>query len=885
MIASLMRQDLPSGTVTFLFTDVEGSTELLHDLGAEAYAGALAEHRRVIREACASEGGVEVDTQGDAFFFAFPTAPGALAAASALTEALASGRVQVRVGLHTGTPLLTDEGYVGDDVHRAARIAAAGHGGQVLVSSSTAALVESELRDLGEHRFKDLSAPERVFQLGARDYPPLNTLHQTNLPIQQTPFLGRERELGEVLALLSRDDVRLLTLTGPGGTGKTRLAAQAAGALAEHYPHGVFWVPLAPLRDSELVLESAAQILGAKDGLAAHIANKEMLLLFDNFEQVVEASSGLSSLLGVCPRLELLVTSREPLHLSGEQEYPVPSFAPEEGVGFFRARARAVKPDFEVDEAVPEICRRLDELPLALELAAARVKTLSTEQILSRLEQRLPLLTGGTRDAPERQRTLKATIEWSYDLLSGKEQQLFRRLSVFVSGCTLEAAEEVCEADLETVALLVDKNLIRRSDGRFTLLETIREYAEERLADSGEQEDLQRRHALYFLALAERAEPELTGVEQAVWLDRIAQEHENLRAALERLTGDDDRESVLRLSSALVLFWFVRGFYAEGVEWLGRAIASPEARSSALAKALWGAGFLEVLRGDYEQGETHLVEALSMAREVEDGSLEARTLLVLGLLAFFQNEIARARSAMEESVQIARAVEDTWCLADGLGTLSSIYPLQGDLARAELVGQEALQMARRARNQSGTGMALFGLALTATRRHDLAGAWALASEGLTICREMGDRWFTSYFLWILATVAYELGDSAQARVEIDEAVSVAREVDGALLLVCSLEVLARLDLADGELDAATQHLDEALDVAAAGVPKSYVAAVHLTRGELARECGDTQAARSELERSVELARECGDTWAEEAALAAVVALDQSPGGTPYEKTE
>ena len=374
-----MRRALPTGTVTFLFTDVEGSTRLLQELGADAYAEALAEHRRVIREGCIREGGVEVDTQGDAFFFAFPTAPGAISAAAVISESLSSGPIQVRVGLHTGTPLLTEEGYVGEDVHRAARIAAAGHGGQVLVSSSTASLVELELHDLGEHRFKDLSAPERVFQIGEDDFPPLKTLYQTNLPIPQTPFLGREKELGEVLALLGRNDIRLLTLTGPGGTGKTRLAAQAAGAVAERYRDGVWWVPLAPLQEPELVLESAGQALGAKDGLASHIADKRMLLLFDNFEQVVEAASGLSALLGECPHLELLVTSREPLHLAGEQEYAVPPYAPEEGVGFFLARARAAKPDFEIDETVPEICRRLDELPLALELAASRVKALSTD--------------------------------------------------------------------------------------------------------------------------------------------------------------------------------------------------------------------------------------------------------------------------------------------------------------------------------------------------------------------------------------------------------------------------------------------------------------------------------------------------------------------------
>src|SRR5512132_1411236 len=370
-----MRHDLPSGTVTFLFTDVEGSTKLLHDLGADAFADALAAHRRIVREVIGSHGGVEVDTQGDAFFVAFPTAPGALAAASEAREALAGGPIRVRMGLHSGTPLLTDEGYVGPDVHRAARIAAAGHGGQILVSAATAALVgDAPLRDLGPHRLKDISAPERIYQLGDDDFPPLKSLHQTNLPIPATPFLGRERELPEVLQLLAQDDVRLLTLTGPGGTGKTRLATQAAALKSDAYPHGVWWIPLAPLRDPQLVLSTAAQVLGAKNGVADHIGDKAMLLLLDNFEQVVDAAPDVALLLTSCPNLDVLVTSREPLHVTGEQENSVPPLVHEEGVGFFLARARAVMPQFEPDESVSEICRHLDDLPLALELAAARVK-------------------------------------------------------------------------------------------------------------------------------------------------------------------------------------------------------------------------------------------------------------------------------------------------------------------------------------------------------------------------------------------------------------------------------------------------------------------------------------------------------------------------------
>ena len=439
-----------------------------------------------MRAAFAAHGGAEVDTQGDAFFVAFPTAPGALAAAAASLDGLAGGPISVRIGLHTGTPLLTDEGYVGEDVHRAARIAACGHGGQVLVSISTAALVDSEvLHDLGEHRLKDLSAPERIYQLGEAEFPALKSLYRTNLPIPATSFLGRETELFEVAALLARDDVRLLTLTGPGGTGKTRLALQAAAEASDAYPDGVFWVPLAPLRDSALVLEEAARAVGANDGLAEHVADKKLLLLLDNFEHLLDAAAGLAGPLAICPNLRLIVTSREPLHLSGEQEYPVPPLASNEGVELFSSRARAIRPDYVPTAAVAEICRRLDDLPLALELAAARIKALSPEQILERLEQRLPLLTGGARDLPERQRTLRATIEWSHDLLQESEQRLFARLAVFRGGCTLDAAEDICDADLDTLQSLVDKSLLRHNEERYWMLETIREYATEKLDESG----------------------------------------------------------------------------------------------------------------------------------------------------------------------------------------------------------------------------------------------------------------------------------------------------------------------------------------------------------------------------------------------------------------
>jgi class 3 adenylate cyclase len=390
---SRVARELPTGTVTFVFTDVEGSTRLLHQLGADAYADALAQHRRALREAFVRHEGVEVDTQGDSFFIAFSTAPAAIAAAAEAQEVLAPGPIRVRMGIHTGTPYVTDEGYVGPDVHRAARIAAAGHGGQILVSASAASLVEDDsLRDLGEHRLKDLAAPERIYQLGDEAFPPLRSLHQTNLPIPATPFMGRQRELGEVTTLLGSRGARLLTLTGPAGAGKTRLALQAAAEASDRYPDGVFWAPLAPLRDPKLVLEVAGQALGARDGLADRIGDRRLLLILDNFEHLMDAAGELAGLLAACPNLQLLVTSRELLRLPGEQAYPVPSLEPQDATALFTARARAADPQFEPGPIVDQLCSQLDNLPLALELAATRVAVLSPEQLLDRLSNRLELL-------------------------------------------------------------------------------------------------------------------------------------------------------------------------------------------------------------------------------------------------------------------------------------------------------------------------------------------------------------------------------------------------------------------------------------------------------------------------------------------------------------
>jgi predicted ATPase len=733
-----MRSDLPSGTVTFLFTDVEGSTKLLQELGSEGYAEALAEHRRVLRQAFTAHRGVEVDTQGDAFFVAFPTAPGALAAAAQALEGLSPGRVRVRMGIHTGTPHLAEEGYVGADVHRAARIAASGHGGQVLVSASTASLVGTDgLRDLGEHRLKDLSAPERIYQLGDGNFPPLQSLHQTNLPVPATPFLGRERELSELSALLGRDDVRLVTLTGPGGTGKTRLGLQAVAEAAERYPHGVWWVPLAALRDPELVLETAAQALGAKDGLAEHIADRSLLLLFDNFEHVVDASPNLASLLASCPNLHLLVTSRELLRVPGEQAYPVPPLEPEDGTELFLARARVVLPAFEPSAAVPELCDRLENLPLALELAAARVLVLSPEQLLERLSKRLDLLKAG-RGVDPRQQTLRATIEWSHDLLDEEEQRLFARLAVFAGGCTLEAAEEVADADLDTLQSLVDKSLVRVREGdRFWMLETIREYATERLEESGEADQLRRRHAEHFLALAEEAEPNLKGSPKQ-WLDRLQREHANLRTALQRLEASGERERFLRLAGALWKFWYQRGHVAEGRRRLEDALRTDRRLTAARAKALNGATAMALEGGDVAGGRLRAEEALALHRKLGDVWGTANSELLLGNVHAGEGDFARAQQLFEESLRAFRELGDDHYTLLATRLLAWMYYELGDRERARALHEDVVRRARALRNERMEATSLGALGEYAVIEGRARDALPMLKESTRIYRNLGE---------------------------------------------------------------------------------------------------------------------------------------------------
>ena len=831
-----MEPEFPTGTVTFLFTDIEGSTRLVEELGAEPYAAALAEHRRIVREAFARYGGVEVDTQGDSFFVAFPTAPGALEAAAAAQRALDPGPIRVRMGIHTGTPHVADEGYVGADVHRAARIAAVAHGGQVLVSSATAELVEpSTLRRLGEHRLKDLTRPQELQQLVgdglASDFPPLRTLDRrtTNLPVQAAPLIGRERELAETRGLLSRS--RILTLTGPGGTGKTRLAIQLAADVLDEYDDGVFFVDLADVSDVALVVPAVAQTLGLQERgghelsetLVDYLRERHVLLVLDNVDRVVDAAPELSRWLAAAPRAKVLSTSRIPLRLAGEQEYPVPPLPTDDAVELFAERARAVRPDFALNgdlAAVVDICARLDDLPLAIELAAARVKLLTPLKLLKRLDQRLPVLTGGARDAPARHRTLRAAIDWSFGLLDPDEQSLFARLSVFAGGFTLEAAEAVCDATLDGLASLVEKSLLTQRDAaggepRFTLLETVREYAREELQHRGGADTIAGRHADYFLALVEDAAHGPDDLRSPV-----GSELDNLRSARERLQGAD-AEPELRFATAA--FW-----------------------------SLWTQASLRELKA-------WLDSALERSPGVET-RLRAKALGALALATNNLGETEPARELARTSLELARELGDKRQIEWALRVLSFAEP---DLAKRRRQLEECRQLSIELGNDAGLAWVVYNLAIVAFDEGNLDEAEELVGRAGSIFRSLGRQWEAAIADLHLAHVLIVTKRPEQAETIAREVLDTGRELDSVTLLTESFVVLGSLRV-ERDPVAATQLLRAALALAdRAGRPldAQYTAPFAEASLEAARtRLGDRfqreleTGASMSLEAAIELAR-------------------------------
>ncbi|MCC7368442.1 MAG: tetratricopeptide repeat protein [Chloroflexi bacterium] len=855
---------LPAGTVTLLFSDIEGSTRLLLRLGA-AYSVVLEAHRRILTEAIANGGGQLLDTQGDACFAVFVRASEAVAAAAAIQTELAAYPwpngvdVRVRIGMHTGEPMVTPHGYAGLDVHRAARICSAGHGGQILISSTTADLVSATLSprltvsELGSYRFKDFSFAERVYQLDVAgqptSFPRLRTVEVPfHLPGQHRSMIGRERELDACLSLLADPAMRLLTLTGPGGSGKTRLAVALAERLHDRYDDGICFVPLATVTDPSLVGITVAQALGvremgprpAAERLIDVLAGREQLLILDNMEHLLDAATLVADVLAACPRLSVLVTSREPLHLTGERELLVPplelppasmsvaSAAPRifdlAAPRLFVARATEAKRDFHpTDDDAPviaEICRRLDGLPLAIELAAARIRFLTPAALLARLDRRLAVLTGGPRDLPARQQTLRAAISWSHDLLDERDRTVFRRASVFADGWTLEAAEIVCGfeddplATIDALSSLVDKSLVLREElpdgeARFTMLGTIRELAAEHLEASGERDEIRRRHVQHYLDLAEVAAPHLAlDATQLEWIERLDGEAPNLEAAFEWCAGaleDPQRiELGLRLGAALWRYWAVRSSAADArrrVETVVR-LAGAVGPASARGRALFGAASLARELSDYDTTERLYEESLATARLLGETRMVADVLHSLGWLHVLRGDTVQARAHYEESLRLFQRLADPAWKATALTRLGYICFMESDFIRAMSLAGEGATIARVIGDQRVLADALVYQGLVQQYAGDIEQARRRFQECLPVARRFGDRHVLSMTLNLMGQLAVRHGSLEEARRSLSEGLRLAREVGNVRRLAFSLSAVGSLAAARGDAELA-----------------------------------------------------------------------------------
>ena len=786
--------NLPRGTVTFLFTDIENSTRLMQEMG-DRYPAAQTAHHEILRAAFQSNDGHELRTEGDSFFCVFASAIDACLAAATAQRSLASHdwkngqALRVRMGLHTGEAPLVGSEYIGLDVHHAARIASAAHGGQVLISETTRGLVEGNLkpglrlRDLGVHRLKGLAQPEQLYQMvidGLQEtFPAIRTLDAThnNLPTQMTSFVGRADAVAEGKRLLQ--NTRLLTLTGPGGIGKTRLSLQIAADAIQQFAAGVYFVPLSAVRDPELVASAVAQALGVPvagtrtpiEGVVEHLNDKDILLVLDNFEQLLPTgAASATQLLHAGPGVKLLVSSRSVLHVYGEQEFavgplgiPDPKALPAlealrqyEAIKLFIDRAVAVKPDFAVTNdnapAIAGICERVDGLPLAIELAAARIKLFSPQALLTRLETSLTALGSGARDLPGRQQTLRGAIDWSYDMLDEQRKRLLNRFSVFARGANLEQAELVCGPAgevggdvLSGLDDLADHSLLRRlpdfAEPRLLMLQVIREFAGERLEKSGEPVDIRNRHADAFCSLATAAAPNLFGGDQKMWLDRLELDHDNFRAALDWCVAQNDAERASGLAASLWRFWQMRGHLHEGRARLTTILAMPESarHPDSRARALEAAGGIAYWQGDMPAATGFYDECLALRRNGDDRRELANAIYNASFPTMVnRSDMARSQVLLEEALPIYRELADEAGISGCQWAIGNLlyYRTIYDMAIPAL--DEAIELFRKRGNHFGLGWALHTRALCALRTQDVAGARGYVREALQLFSKGGD---------------------------------------------------------------------------------------------------------------------------------------------------
>jgi len=873
----------PTGTVTLVFTDIEGSTTLLQDLG-DRYPEVLADHHRLIREAFARHGAVERGSAGDGLYFVFPGARGAVQAAvdgqlaiahHAWPDAIA---VRDRMGLHTGEPRTGSEGYVGLDVHRAARICAAGHGGQILISQTTHDLIADELRppmgvvDLGVQRLRSLDTPVRLYQVTgpglAGHFLPLRTTEapRNNLTLEVTSFIGREREIEQATRILEQSS--LLTLTGPGGVGKTRVGRRLARLLLDRFEDGAWIVECGTLTDPALVLPSVVSTIGLTEpagrslltAIVDHLKGKRLLLVLDDCDPVLaECAELVEALVQSCSGIRVVVTSREALGVPGEAILPIASLATPEvsstvvvrdleavdACRLFVERARAVQPTFVLTEqngrSVAQLCRRLDGIPLAIELAAARVRALPVEQIAARLDDRFRLLTGGSRATVARHQTLRATIDWSYDILAEPERAVLRRLSVFAGGASLEAAESVCTGDpvdpaeiLDVLSRLVEKSLVftdpASTEARFRLLETVREYARGRLVEAGEGDVTLRRHRDWYLALVDEASPAFFhGPEPAEWLRRLDREHEDLRAALEWcLDQPNEGRSGLRIAAGLWRYWEIRGHLTEGRGWLARMVEAAGNDVSALrADALTGAGNLAFMQGDYRAASTFHEASLALHREIGDRQSIAYAANNLANTAVQLGEHARARSLYEETVALVRELGDVRGVAFGSINLADVVAREGDIAAALDLQEGVLTSIRELGDRWMEAFAIDAFARAKSRAGDRDAARSLHVEALAILEEIGDRRGVARILTHLADLARSDGDTARARGLFRQSLAIRQDVGDMPGLASAMENLAGgVAIDDAEAAAHLYGAAESLREAIRAMVPPQAAAAH-----------------------------------------------------------